>query len=218
MRKCWYSTRGAERRTAFEGLAAYFAHPLHEMRMRIDARSSLLAVLVVPLIAWAWLERPTFAVAPVTLNNMSALPDTREDSAAIVLLTADARARLVTCGFPVVADSAPPPTGDHSGASYLFEHSDVVAQWGAQQHADWVLVSRLNRIGPWVAEWEVQVVSTKRRRAVDTRVVELKGLGRDSSLTARLANRGAAWLIDQSLQAVAHANGDGASAKRPCHA
>ena len=115
-------------------------------------------------------------------------------------------------------DSAPPPAGDHSGASYLFEHSDVVAQWGAAQHADWVLVSRLNRIGPWIAEWEVQVVSTRLQRAVDTRVVELKGLGRDSALTARLATRGAAWLIDQSTQSVAHANGDSASARRPCHA
>jgi len=49
-------------------------------------------------------------------------------------------------------------------------------------------------------------------------VVELKGLSRDSSLTARMSNRGAAWLVDQSLQAIAHANGDSASAKRPCHA
>ena len=69
-----------------------------------------------------------------------------------------------------------------------------------------------------MAEWEVQVVSTTAHRAVDTRVVELKGLSRDSSLTARLANRGAAWLVDQSLQAIAHARGDSASEKRPCHA
>jgi hypothetical protein len=48
--------------------------------------------------------------------------------------------------------------------------------------------------------------------------VELKGLSRDSSLTARMSNRGAAWLVDQSLQAIAHANGDSTTAKRPCHA
>lgn len=184
------------------------------------ARFAPVLVLALPLLllASAPSEKPTFVVTPVTLNNMSALPDTREDSAAIALLTSNARARLATCGYPVVADSSSPPAGDHSGASYLFEHADVVAKWGAEQHADWVLVSRLNRIGPWVAEWEVQVVSTRLRRAVDTRVVELKGLSRDSSLTARLANRGAAWLIDQSLQAVAHASGDSASEKRPCHA
>jgi hypothetical protein len=157
-------------------------------------------------------------VTPVILNNLSALPDTKEDSAAIRLLTAEARSRLSSCGFPVVADSGAPGGGGGFGASYLFDHSDIVAQWGESVDADWVLVSRLNRIGPWVAEWEVQVVSTKARRAVDRRVVELKGLSRDSSLTARLANRGAAWLIDQSLQAVAHANGDSASAKRPCRA
>jgi hypothetical protein len=187
--------------------------------MRMTLRSLLAAVaLPLVLLAGARTAQPTIAVTPVTLNNMSALPDTREDSAAIRLLTSDARARLATCGFPVAADSAMPPSGDHSGASYLFEHADVVAQWGAEQHADWVLVSRLNRIGPWVAEWEVQVVSTKLRQAVDTRVVELKGLSRDSSLTARMSNRGAAWLIDQSLQAIAHANGDSGRAKRPCHA
>lgn len=183
-------------------------------------RRSRIFVVALPLLLLAstFAVQPTFVVTPVVLNNMSALPDTKADSAAILLLTSEARARLATCGFPVVADLAAPPTGGNSGASYLFEHPDVVAQWGARQHADWVLVSRLNRIGPWVAEWEVQVVSTKLRRRVDTRVVELKGLSRDSSLTARLANRGAAWLVDQSLQAVAHANGDSASAKRPCHA
>ena len=178
------------------------------------------ASLALPLVLLASQApaRDVVAVAPVILNNMAALADTPADSASVVQLTRDARARLVTCGFPVVRDSAPPLTAEHPGATYLWEHPDVVAQWGAAQHADWVLLSRLNRIGPWVAEWEVQVVSTKEQRAVDTRVVELKGLGRDSSLTARLATRGAAWLIDQSLQAVAHANGDSASAKRPCHA
>jgi hypothetical protein len=183
-------------------------------------RRALIALLfcAIPGVASAQAARPSFAVTPVVLNNLSALPDTREDSAAIRLLTAETRARLASCGFPVVADPETAPDSAGSGASYLFEHSDVAAQLGKEWHADWVLVSRLNRIGPWVAEWEVQVVSTNARRAVDRRVVELKGLSRDSSLTSRLANRGAAWLVDQSLQAVAHANGDSASAKRPCRA
>lgn len=187
--------------------------------MRSTIRLLLPAVaLPLVLLAGARAVPPTIAVTPVTLNNMSALPDTKEDSAVIRLLTSEARARLATCGFPVVGDSAPPPSGDQSGSSYLFEHPEVAARWGAEQHADWVLVSQLNRIGPWVAEWEVRVVSTKLGRAVDTRVVELKGLSRDSSLTARMSHRGAAWLVDQSLQAIAQANGDSASAKRPCHA
>jgi len=162
--------------------------------------------------------RPTIAVAPVMLHNMSALPDTREDSAAIVQLTNQARTRLDGCGYPVLSGSAPSVTTEHPGPSYLWEHSDVVAQWGAAQHADWVLLSRLNRIGPWVAEWEVQVVSTRLGRAVDTRVVELKGLGRDTALTSHMSVRGAAWLIDQATQTIAHASGDTAAAGRPCHA
>jgi hypothetical protein len=183
-------------------------------------RALAFASLLLPLLAFAGPAptRPTIAVAPVILHNMSASADTREDSLAIVQLTEQSRARLAGCGYPVVAGTAPSVTTEHPGASYLWEHADVVAQWGAAQHADWVLLSRLNRIGPWVAEWEVQVVSTHDQRAVDTRVVELKGIGRDTTLTARMSSRGAAWLIDQATQTIAHASSDTAAAGRPCHA
>lgn len=184
-------------------------------------RLSSAVVSILPLLTAAVgraQARPTIAVAPVILHNMSALPDTREDSAAIIQLTNQARARLSGCGYAVVSTSVQSITSEHPGASYLWEHADVVAQWGAALHADWVLLSRLNRIGPWVAEWEVQVVSTRLERAVDTRVVELKGLGRDTTLTAHMSVRGAAWLVDQATQAVAHASGDTAAAGRPCHA
>jgi hypothetical protein len=162
--------------------------------------------------------RPSVAVASVILNNMSALPDTRADSATVLLLTRETRARLTGCGYPAPSDSSTSITAAHPGSSYLWEHPDVVAQWGAAQHADWVLLSRLNRIGPWVAEWEVQVISTAKQQAVSTRVVELKGISRDTSLTAHLSNRGAAWLVDQATQSISHSNGDTTAAGRPCHA
>jgi hypothetical protein len=162
--------------------------------------------------------RPSVAVASVILNNMSALPDTRADSATVLLLTHEARSRLAGCGYAVPSDSAPSITATHPGASYLWEHPDVVAQWGAAQRADWVLLSRLNRIGPWVAEWEVQVISTAKQQAVSTRVVELKGISRDTSLTAHLSNRGAAWMVDQATQSISHSSGDTTAAGRPCHA
>ena len=188
--------------------------------MTMHGYASVATVMLFPLAILAGLSpaRPTVAVAPVILHNMSALPDTREDSAAILQLTNQARARLDGCGYPVVPGSAPSVTTEHPGDTYLWEHSDVVARWGAAQHADWVLLSRLNRIGPWVSEWEVQVVSTRLGRAVDTRSVELKGLGRDSTLTAHMSVRGAAWLIDQATQTIAHASGDTLAAGRPCHA
>ncbi len=129
-------------------------------------------------------QHPTIIVAPVVLNNMSALPDTHADSITVQLLTREARARLVSCGFSAPLDSAPSITAEHPGATYLWEHADEVAKWGAAQHADWVIVSRFNRIGPWIAEWEAQVVSTKEQRSVSTRVVELKGIGRDTTLTS----------------------------------
>jgi hypothetical protein len=184
-------------------------------------RSGILACILIPLIVLtAFMPRhtqPTVIVAPVQLNNMSALADTRADSATITLLTREARARLATCGYAAPADSAPSITAEHPGPSYLWEHPDEVAKWGAAQHADYVVVSRLNRIGPWVAEWEAQVVSTKLQHTVSTRVVELKGIGRDTALTAHMSNRGAAWMIDQVTQSISHSVGDTTAAGRPCH-
>ena len=185
------------------------------MVIRLAAAALLLPLAIFPGPAPV---RPTIAVAPVILHNMSASPDTPEDSSAIIQLTSQARLRLGGCGYPVVSGDAASLTGEHPGSSYLWEHADVVAQWGQAQRADWVLLSRLNRIGPWIAEWEVQVVSTHDARVVDTRVIELKGLGRDTTLTAHMSVRGAAWLVDQTTQSIAHARGDTAEAGRPCHA
>jgi hypothetical protein len=181
---------------------------------------SLSAAIAIPLalLTGSVPARPSVAVASVILNNMSALPDTHSDSATVLLLTREARARLAGCGYPVPSDSAPSITAEHPGASYLWEHPDVVARWGESQRAEWVLLSRLNRIGPWIAEWEVQVISTKAQKSVSTRVVELKGISRDTSLTAHLSNRGAAWLVDQVTQAISHSVGDTTGAGRPCHA
>jgi hypothetical protein len=162
--------------------------------------------------------KPTIAVVPVTLNNLSPLPDTRADSDATVQLGHEARARLGYCGYPVAADTTMPPAAVGHAPSYLFEHPDVAAEWGAAQHADWVLVSRLNRINQWNAAWEVLVISTHDQRGADTHVIELKGVGRDAGLSTPMATRSAAWLIDQSLQSVAHASGDTSNAGRPCHA
>jgi hypothetical protein len=188
--------------------------------MSLLRRSSTFACVLVPLaiLAAHTPARPTIIVAPVLLNNMSALPETHADSAAVVLLTSEARSRLASCGYRVPTDSSSSITAAHPGASYLWEHADEVAKWGAAQHADWVLVSRLNRIGPWVAEWEAQVVSTRLQQSVSTRVVELKGIGRDTSLTAHMSARGAAWLIDQVTQAVSHNTSDTTASGRPCHA
>jgi len=188
--------------------------------MSLLRRSTIPALFLVPFVAISARgpARPVVIVAPVVLNNMSALPDTRADSEAIALLTRETRARLAGCGFPSPGDSAPSITAEHPGSSYLWEHADEVATWGAAHHADYVMVSRLNRIGPWVAEWEAQVVSTRAQKSVSTRIVELKGIGRDTSLTTHMSNRGAAWMVDQVTQSIAHSAGDTTAAARPCHA
>jgi hypothetical protein len=185
--------------------------------MPISRALSLVAFAVLPAVM-ASPPKPTFAVVPVGINNITPLPDTPADSAAVVTLTHEARARLATCGYPLISDSAGPPAAAGHAPTYLFQHPEVVAAWGAEQHADWVLVSRMNRTGPWAVQWEVQVVSTKQQQAVDQRVIDLRGVSRDSGISAHMATRGAAWVIDQSLQAVAHAEGDTTNGGRPCRA
>jgi len=175
-------------------------------------RIALGVALLASLLAGTHKDGPVFAVAPTGLNNLSPNPDTHGDMAVMPVLTREAAARLAACGYSVVGPESAPET-----PAYLFEHGDVAASWGAAHHADWVLVGRLNRIGRWEADWEVQVVSVSQQRVIDTRVVELKGFGTDSALTARLANRGAAWLMDQVTQSVAHATAS-SSNPRPCHA
>jgi hypothetical protein len=158
-----------------------------------------------------------FAVAPTTLANFSPNPHDAVDTAAIVVLTREAKARLAACGYSVIQTDSTPLTADE-GSSYLFEHADVAAAWGAAHHADWVLVGRLNRFGTWEADWEMQVVSVPDHRLLNTRVVELKGFGLDSGLTARLANRGAAWLMDQVTQSIALGAPGATGNARPCRA
>lgn len=159
--------------------------------------------------------RPRFAVVPISLNNVSNQPENPADGPALVLLEQEIGGRLGTCGYELVPpDSITRPAPD-APRGYLFDHPDVAVS--AVRSADWVLVGRLNRVSPWVAELEVRVVSVPLRRPVSTRIVELKGLGMDPQLTSRLANRGAAWLVDQVLQAIARFDGDGGPA-RPCPA
>jgi hypothetical protein len=175
------------------------------------------AILGTVVVTGARREPVVFAVAPTTLANFSPNPHDAVDTAAIVVLTREAKARLAACGYSVIQTDSTPLTADE-GSSYLFEHADVAAAWGAAHHADWVLVGRLNRFGTWEADWEMQVVSVPDHRLLNTRVVELKGFGLDSGLTARLANRGAAWLMDQVTQSIALGAPGATGNARPCRA
>ena len=175
-------------------------------------------LLTVCLAAAGAPERPVFVVAPTSLNNLSANTKDSVDSAAVGVLTREAESRLVACGYQVVHADSVSGAATAPASSYWYDHPDAAAMWGAAHHADWVLVGRLNRIGRWEADWEVQVVSAAQGRAVDLRAIELKGFGTDSALTARLATRGAAWLVDQVTQSVARATSGGATNPRPCHA
>jgi hypothetical protein len=181
-------------------------------------RNAAVAILAVVLVGAGWQAKPpVFAVAPTSLNNVSPEPSSHVDSAVIGRMTQAAEARLAACGFSVVnADSA--AASATQSPSYLYDHADLAAAWGAEHHADWVLVGRLNRIGTWEADWEVRVVSVAEQRIVDTRSIELKGFNTDSGLTSHLLVRGAAWIVDQVTQSVAHLTPADAADPRPCRA
>src|ERR1700722_14211057 len=101
--------------------------------MPIYRRWTAFAVaLVAPLVVSAGRlpRKPTLASVPVTLNNLSPLPDTRADSDATAQLGHEARARLGYCGYPVATDTTMPAAAVGHAPSYLFEHPDVAAEWG----------------------------------------------------------------------------------------
>lgn len=177
--------------------------------------SLMLAVLraLLPL-----LHSSIFVVFPIALNNLSNTPESPADQPALALLTHELQLRLTECGYAVSPiDSAPPPVADWP-RGYYFDHPDLAAAWAEPRSADWILVGRLNRVSPWVADLEMRVVSGPDDRLRATRIVELKGFGMNPDLTSRLANRGAAWMVDQVLQTLAHTATDSTNAVRPCPA
>ena len=65
---------------------------------------------------------------------------------------------------------------------------------------------------------QLHVVHAADGALVSNRVVELKGLGMNDDLTARLTERGAAWMADQVDQVIAWSASPGTSAARRCPA
>jgi hypothetical protein len=177
---------------------------------------SLMLALLRALVPFA--HASLFIVFPIALNNLSNTAESPVDGPALMLLTHELQSRLAECGYAVSPiDSAPPPLSDWP-RGYYFDHPDLAAAWAAPRRPDWVLVGRLNRVSPWVADLEVRVVSGPDNRLLATRIVELKGFGMNPDLTSRLANRGAAWIVDQILQTLAKTASDATNAVRPCPA
>lgn len=144
---------------------------------------------------------PRVALLAVSLNNLSTLPD--DPPARIAALGDALRARLAGgCGYEVVAADSLAEARGRAGPGYYYAHPDAGAQLAREAGAEWVLIPRLNRASPWVTDLQLHVVRAADGAVVSNRVVELKGFGMSETLTARLTERGAAWMADQVDQAI----------------
>jgi hypothetical protein len=155
------------------------------------------------------------AVLSIDLNNLTGHEDPA-DRPRLAVLTRALRQRFAACGYSVVALDSAAERQAHPGDGYFYAHPDAAAALAARAGAEWVLVPRLNRASPWVTDLQAHVVRVSSGRVVSNRVVELKGFGMAPALTARLAERGAAWMADQVDQAIGWAKAPGAPVVRHC--
>lgn len=178
----------------------------------------LFAAMLVPLsLAWSH-PAPSPArvvVLPIALNDLANQPANPELPARLQRLEAELRDRLATgCGYQVVTiDSVEQDSADTS-PGYLYAHPDLAARLAAAQGADWVVVPRLNRASPWVADLQANVVRVRDAALVSNRIVEVKGIELTRELAAKLVERGAAWMADQVSQSIEYAAGNSEAARR----
>jgi hypothetical protein len=158
---------------------------------------------------------PSIAVLSVALNNLSTLPD--DPPARVSALGAALREQLADgCGYAVVPVDSTAEARGRAGPGYYYEHPDEAAQLARAAGAEWALIPRLNRASPWVTDLQLHVVRASDGVVVSNRVVELKGFGMSDDLTARLTQRGAAWMADQVDQAIGWSVAPRARTPRRC--
>lgn len=175
-----------------------------------------LAVLI-PL----WMESPAprVAVLPIDLNDVSNQPVSPELRARMGRLTDALATRLGTaCGYTIVPLEQPAGSPLEDKPGYLYAHPDVAVSLTSSAGAEWVIIPRLNRASPWVADLQAHVVRVRDTAIVSNRIVEIKGLELTPELASRLVDRGAAWMADQISQSIETALGVEAAARRRCRA
>jgi hypothetical protein len=157
------------------------------------------------------------AVLPIDLNDVSNQPVSPELRERLGRLSEALSARLGTaCGYTIVRlpQSARSPAAAKPG--YLYAHPDLAVSLTGPAEADWVIIPRLNRASPWVADLQAHVVRVRDTVIVSNRIVEIKGLEMTPELAARLVVRGAAWMADQISQSIETANGAEVASRRRC--
>jgi hypothetical protein len=160
------------------------------------------------------------AVLPIDLNDVSNQPVSPELRTRLGLLAEALRTHLATaCGYTVVPPPSQPVHAETDGKpGYYYAHPDLAIAATGPAQADWVIIPRLNRASPWVADLQAHVVRVRDTTIVSNRIVEIKGLELTPELASRLVDRGAAWMADQISQSIETASGAEAAARRRCRA
>lgn len=181
-------------------------------------RYSLNLAALLPL--WVMPTPPArVAVLPIDLNDVSNQPVSPELGARLARLSAALGARLGTaCGYTIVPLEQPAQSPVHAAPGYLYAHPDVAVALMGPEQADWIIIPRLNRASPWVADLQAHVVRVQDTAIVSNRIVEIKGLELTPELASRLVDRGAAWMADQISQSIETASGAETGSRRRCRA
>ena len=180
--------------------------------------TSLQLAALLPL--WA-VEPPPHRVAvlPIDLNDVSNQPVSPELRARLAGLAEALSTRLGSaCGYTIVRLELPASSPSAEKPGYLYAHPDEAVTLMGPQRTDWVIIPRLNRVSPWVADLQAHVVRVRDTAIVSNRIVEIKGLELTPELASRLVDRGAAWMADQISQSIETAAGADLAARRRCPA
>jgi hypothetical protein len=160
---------------------------------------------------------PRVVVLAIDYNNLTNQPDDPAELPRLALLGAALRERLATaCGYEVVPLDSAIEADAHLGVGYFYAHPDVASHLAASAGADWVVTSRLNRMGTWVADWQAHVIRVADTTVVADPAVSLRGFGMAPDLTARLAERGAASIADQVAEVIDRTAGARSPVPRRC--
>jgi len=173
--------------------------------------------LLLPL--WATPPKPArVAVLPIDLNDVSNQPVPAVLEERMESLTTALSDHLATaCGYTVVGSKGA-DSREKLGPGYYYAHPDLAVALTRAAEPDWVVIPRLNRASPWVADLQAHVVRVRDTTIVSNRIVEIKGLELAPELASRLVDRGAAWMADQISQSIESAAGTEAGGRRRCRA
>ena len=147
------------------------------------------------------LEPARVAVLPIDLNDVSNQPVPRVLEQRMQSLAQALSVHLAAaCGYTIVGSKAAAHSREKLGPGYYYAHPDLAVALTRAAGPDWVIIPRLNRASPWVADLQAHVVRVRDTTIVSNRIVEIKGLELAPELASRLTGIASADFYGAYLQ------------------